>query len=121
MRIEHAEHGVADLGKVVVELQADAGVEVGERLDQPLDVRVFDRVGTKPQPAGDLRMRLGELGAETADEGQLAIVIGEQFVAHHAVPFTSTVPVAGSNDESNTTGSGAGSAYIIASMRNRMV
>ena len=66
-------------------------------------------------------MGLGELGAQAADEGQLAIVVGEQLVAHRPVPLTSTLPVAGCNAESNTTGSGAGSACSMASMRNRSV
>ena len=65
VRIEHAQHGVGDFGEIVVELVARAGVEVGEGLDQPLDVRIFGRIGAQPQPAGDLRMRLGELGAQS--------------------------------------------------------
>ena len=92
MRIEHAQHGLGDFGKIVVEFVARAGVEVGERLDEPLDVRIAGRIGTQTQPAGDFRMRLGEFRAQPADEGQFAVVIGEQFVAHRPLPFTSTLP-----------------------------
>ena len=110
VRIEDAEHRVGEFGEVVVELVADAGVQKGEGLDQPFHVRVFGRVRRQPQPSGDLRVGLGEFRAQPAEKGQFAIVVGQQFVAHRAVPLTSISPVAGSNEESKTTSSKAGSA-----------
>ena len=44
VRIEHAQHGLGDFGKIVVEFVARAGVQIGERLDQPLDVRIAGRI-----------------------------------------------------------------------------
>ena len=41
MRVEHSKHRVAEFGKLVVKFQPYAGGELSERLNQPLDVRVF--------------------------------------------------------------------------------
>src|SRR5208282_6276318 len=72
------------LGKIVVELVAQACIEIGKGLDEARDVRVLDRLRRKAQPAGDLRVRIGELGGEAPDVGELAIVVGQQLVRHWA-------------------------------------
>ena len=59
VRIEHAEQRVGQLGELVVELVLDAAGEQGERLDQPLDVRVGAAVGLEQQPAGGGRDTAG--------------------------------------------------------------
>ena len=83
MRIEHLEQRLGDLRELVVDLEVDARREKRERLDQPLDVRILALAALEQQPAGDLRVLLGELRRHPADERQLAFVVGEQLVPHH--------------------------------------
>ena len=64
MGVEDTEHALGDFRELIVQLVANAGVEVGERLDQPRDVRVLAGVGAETQAAGDLRMSGGKLGAK---------------------------------------------------------
>ena len=86
MRVQDAEQGVGQFREVVLELGPGAGVEVGERLDEPLDVRVLAGVRAEAQASGDLRVGLGELGPEPADVGQLAVVERQQLVGHRPAP-----------------------------------
>src|SRR5262249_31478223 len=88
---------------------------------EALDVRVLADVGAEAQPAGDLGVGLRELRGQAADVRQLAVVVGQQLVAHQLTPLTSTSPVPGRTVESKTTGSGAGAACSRASMRKRRV
>ena len=50
--------------------------------EQPFDVRVLALVGVEQEPAGDLRVLRGELGSHLAEEGQLAVVVGQEVVVH---------------------------------------
>ena len=86
VRVQHAQHRIRDLGEVVFQLVAGAGVEIRKGLDQAGDVRIFAGVAREPQPTGDLGMSLGKLGSHFADEGQLAIVVRKQFLAHAKAP-----------------------------------
>ena len=88
MRVENIQKRLGDLGEIIVDLVPDAGGEQGKRLDQPIDVRVRALVLVESEAAGNLRMIAGELGAELADEAQLALVIGEQLVRHQSAPCT---------------------------------
>ncbi len=45
-------------------------------------MRIVDRFRGKPQPAGNLRVRLGKLGRQPAQRIQFAIVVGKQRVRH---------------------------------------
>ena len=45
-------------------------------------MRIVDRFRGKPQPAGDLRVRLGELAGSRRMRIQFAVVIGKQRVRH---------------------------------------
>src|SRR5262249_12693006 len=94
---------------------------VGEGLDEALDVRVLAGIGTQAQPGRDLGVSLGELAGQPADVGQLAVVVGQQGIAHGSTPLTSKSPVAGLRMESKTIGSGAVSGIGGASMRKRRV
>ena len=85
MRVEHAQQGGRQLGELVVDLVLDPTGQEGERLDQPLDVRIGAAVGLQQQPAGGGRILLGELLGELADERQLALVIVIQRLAHVTV------------------------------------
>ena len=76
MRIEHPQHRRRQLGEVVVDSILDPPGQQGERLDQPLDVRVEAPVRLEQEPPGRHRVLAGELLGELADEDQLALVIG---------------------------------------------
>ena len=80
MRIEHVEQRLGNLRKFVLELQPGAGIEQGERFDEPRDVRVLRHVLRQPEPPGNLRMGFGELSTQIADEGQFAVVVAEKLV-----------------------------------------
>ena len=82
VRVKHPQQRVAELGEIVVEFMADAGVEVGKGLDQPLDMRVFDGIGADAQPRRDLRVGLGELRRQLADLVELIGIVGQQFLRH---------------------------------------
>ena len=82
MRVEHPEQGVGQFGKFVVEPVMHARGEERHAFEQPRDMRIVHRFRGKPQPAGDLRMRLGELGGQPAQRIQFALVVGEQRVRH---------------------------------------
>src|SRR5262249_19451534 len=71
------------------------------------------------QPRRDLGVGGGELAGQPADVGQLPVVVGQQRVAHASTPLTSKSPVTGFRIESNTIGSGAGSALSRAAVRKR--
>ena len=77
MRIQHPEQRVGQFGELVVQPVMHAGGEKRHAIEQPRDVRIVDAAGRKPQPAGDLRIGLGELGRQPVDRGQFAIVIGK--------------------------------------------
>jgi hypothetical protein len=82
VRVQDADQGIGQLGEVIVQLGADAGVEIGEGLDQPRHERIVRRLAAQPQPAGDRRVRGGELAGQTADIGQLALIMGEKLFSH---------------------------------------
>src|SRR5271155_2075155 len=105
----------------VIELASDAGVEERDALQEPGHMRVFHRVGTHPQARGGGWMLFGELGAEPREIHQLLVVIRQQLVGHYAPPTTEKLWLDGSSSESKLTRSGAGSAYMSASMRKRRV
>ena len=69
MRIKHAEQRVGQLGEFVVEPVVHAGGEKRHAFQQPRDMRIVDAFRRQPQPAGDLRVRLGKLGRQPADRG----------------------------------------------------
>ena len=66
MRIEHLQQALRQLREIVVELAVDAGGDEGEALQQPLDVRIVGGFAGQAQPAGDLRMLLGEFAGQLA-------------------------------------------------------
>ena len=82
MRIEQTEQGVGQFREFVVQPVVYAGGEECHAFEQARDVRVVHAVGRETQPAGDLRMRVGELGGQPLDRGQFAFVVGEQDVRH---------------------------------------
>ena len=92
VRVEDVEERLRDLGVLVVDLEPDPARQEGERLDEPLDVRVVALVGLEGEPPGDLRVGLRELRPQPADEAQLALVVAEELVAHQS-PFTLNSPV----------------------------
>src|SRR5690606_12011218 len=71
---------VSELRVVVFQLLGDPGAEQGEGLDQTLDVRILAAVGRDQQPSGDLRVTLGELAPVATQEGELALVVGQQVL-----------------------------------------
>ncbi len=73
--------------------------------------------GSSRRRPGDLRVLLGELGPHLPEEGELAFVVAEELVAHHS-PFTRNSPLPIWSRVSNETGSGAGSTFSRASIRN---
>ena len=73
--------------------------------------------GSSRRRPGDLRVLLGELRPHLAEEGELAFVVAEELVAHHS-PFTRNSPLPIWSRVSNETGSGAGSTFSRASIRN---
>src|SRR5262249_13900460 len=86
--------------------------------EHALDVRVLALLGVELEPAGDLRVLGGELGAGLAEEGQLGVVVGQQVVVHEPSPRTWKDRLLRSSTESKVTGSGSGSTLSIASIRN---
>src|SRR5262249_51221117 len=121
MRVEHAQKGLRDLGELVVDLVADPRGQVRERLDQPLHVRVGAALRAEAEPAGDLGVLLREGGGQLADVGKFPVVERQQLGAHSPTPLTSMPSLTGCMIESNSNGSGAGSTFNNASMRNRRV
>ena len=88
MRIEHAEQRIRQLWELVIQPMLHPGAEEGDAFQQSFDMRIIDRIGGETQAAGDLRMRLGEAGAQAAERGQFLIIIGQQRVRHprHSSP-----------------------------------
>jgi len=82
MRIQHRQHRFGDLRKLVVELLVDARGEERERLDQPLDVRVFADLAFHLQPRRDLRVLGRELLRQPPQVGEFVLVIRQQLVEH---------------------------------------
>src|SRR5262249_55095849 len=108
--------GVGQFRELVVDLQVDAGGEQGERLQQPLDVRVgAAAVALQPEPAGLPRVLLGELRSQLADEPQFPVVVLPQHPAHASPRRTWWWPWVSSSTVSNVT-AGAGSRFRRASM-----
>ena len=89
MRVEDFQQALRQLREIVVELAVDAGGDEGEALQQPLDVRIVGGFAGKAQPAGDLRMLLGEFGGQLAQIAEFAVVVGVQLVKHRAAPARS--------------------------------
>ena len=97
MRIEHAEQGLGQLGKFVVELVVNPPGQQRERLDHPFDVWIFTTVRFQQQAGGDLGVPLCEFrsylaqkcspvlfyrplcifGSETEIQAPLAISLGK--------------------------------------------
>ena len=67
MRIEDAEQGIGQLGKIVVEFLAHTGGQVGEGFDQAADMRILDRILRQAQAPGDARILVGEGSRRAAD------------------------------------------------------
>ena len=86
MRVHHVEKGLGNFREVVVQAQVDAGGQQGDRFNEALDVRVFAAVGLQLEPRRHLRILGGELSAHLAEEGQLAFVVTQQFIAHGRRP-----------------------------------
>src|SRR2546423_15059233 len=86
MRVDNLEDRLADLGKLVVDLEMHARGEKGERLDESLDVWILALVRFEQQPPSDLGVTLGELRAHTTDVGELALVVVQQLLTHRASP-----------------------------------
>ena len=59
---------------------------------QARDMRIVHRVGGKPQPAGDLRMRIAELRGQPLDRVEFAFVVGEQGVRHQYMVRVASSP-----------------------------
>src|SRR5262249_58128348 len=76
-----------------VELEANAGSQEAEALEQPLHVRVghFGRI--ERQARGDLGKRLGELGAHLPHVLQLLRVVAEHAGVHQRDSATRTSPL----------------------------
>ena len=82
MRVEDPEQCVGEFGKFVVETVMDARPQKRHAFEEPRDMRIVNRFRGKPQPAGDLRVRLGKLSRQPAQRIQFAIVVGKQRVRH---------------------------------------
>ena len=82
VRVEQAEQRVGEFGEFVVEPVMHAAGEEGHAFQQAGDVRVVDRIGRKPQTAGDLRMGIGEFRGQPFDGVEFAIVVGQEGVRH---------------------------------------
>ena len=80
MRIQHAQQGVGQLWKFVVQPVMHPRREERDAFQQPCDMRVIDRIFRQPQPAGNLRMGRGKLGRECPDRIQFTVVIRQQRV-----------------------------------------
>src|SRR3954454_25153526 len=88
MRIQNVQQSFRNLRELIVQLVMHSAAEKCERLDQALHMRVLAGIRLEHQPAGDLRVLLPELRRHLADESQLALVVGEQFVSHESAPET---------------------------------
>ena len=82
VRVEQAEQRVGQFGEFVVQPVMHARGEERHAFEQAGDMRIVHRVGRQAQPAGDLRMRLGELRGQPLDRVEFAFVVGEQGVRH---------------------------------------
>ena len=67
VRIEQAEQRIGQLGEFVVQPVMHAGGEERHAFEQARDMRIVHRVGREAQPAGDLRVGLGELRRQALD------------------------------------------------------
>jgi hypothetical protein len=75
MRVQHVEQRFREFGIVVVEPLGDARIEQRKRFDHAFGVRVFAHLAADEQPAGDLRIALGEFAQVAAQVAELALVI----------------------------------------------
>ena len=82
VRVEQAEQGVGQFGEFVVQPVVHARGQKRHAFQQAGDMGIVHRVGRKAQPAGDLRMGVGELGGQALDRVEFALVVGEERVRH---------------------------------------
>src|SRR6185437_15609555 len=90
VRIHYAQERIADLGKVVVDLEVRPCRQQRERFDEPFDMRVLALGRLELQPAGDLRIGPRELGAHLPQKGQLALIVVQQIITHRRLPAAGT-------------------------------
>ena len=82
VRVEQTEQSVGQFREFVVKPVMHACGEEGHAFQQAGDMRVVDRIGRKPQTAGDPRMRIAELCGKPLDRVEFALVVGQQGVRH---------------------------------------
>src|SRR4051812_17912826 len=84
LRIENVEQRLGDLWQIVGDAQLQPSGEEREAFEQALDVRIFAASRLELQPPRDLRISLGELGAQASQIGQLALVVEAKIVRGRA-------------------------------------
>ena len=84
MWVKDAEQSLCDLGQLVVQLAVNAARQKSKSLNETLDVRVLTFVLFKDEPARDFGVSLREFRPQLAQEGQLALVVGQKVVSHHS-------------------------------------
>ncbi len=82
--VEQPEQGVRQFRKFIVQPVMYASGEECHAFEQTGDMGVVHRIGRKAQPAGDLRMGVGELRGQALDRVEFTFVIGEQGIRHWA-------------------------------------
>jgi hypothetical protein len=87
VRVHDVEQRLRDFREIIIEAKVHASGQQRHRLDHALDMRIFAAARLQLQARGDLRIFLGELGAHLAEERQLALVVGEQLIAHEFRPL----------------------------------
>ena len=116
VRVDDLEQRLGEARELRLHLELNAGREEGDPFEQPLDVRIRHLEAGHPQPGGDLRELLGELGTHLAQVLQFSVVVPEQARVHY---FTreetrsaiSTLPVSRSISVRTSSSSGIGCAH----------
>ena len=118
VRIEQAEQGVGQFGEFVVQPVMHAGGEERHAFEQAGDVRIVHRIGRQAQPAGDLRVGVGELGGQALDRVEFALVVGKQGVRHRELR-TARLPAAMAGGGRRVPASSRGARVLRGRLRGR--
>src|SRR5208337_46011 len=119
MRVENAQHCFGDFREVVVELLANPGVHESTRFHQPAHQGIVHAVRAQTDPPSDLRVLLGELCSELADEGEFSLIVIKQRVAHGRSSRNSKRPVEESRAAWSETGDPVPASAASILSRNR--
>ena len=86
MRVEDVQQRLGDQRKVIVNAQMNTRGKQREGFQHALDVGIFAAIGFEQQTRRDLRVLVGELSSNLAQESEFALVIISQLITQGRLP-----------------------------------